>query len=397
MELLGMPEDTQNRTLHRAGVWEVLQPNGPAVFPAPGGVRLALISLQGGQRMNLKNVLRRISQGVLIYIVIIFIYSAAFHTYNEVILGAEINDYVLHKVQRYVDSLTAEELESLQADLTKRYRQHYHLDEPLMSRIFWQAWRLIRFDLGHASGHRAFSRDSRIKTIIFERIPRTLALFLPSTIIAVFIGTILGIKNARRPNKLLDRTTTLITMIMTGIPIWWLSLILIMALSYGLGFFPPGGMHRIPPLTGWAYVWDMLWHMVLPLLVMTVFGLWGHAYMTRNIMLGTLQNDFITSVRARGLPDSRVLYHHALRTASPPIATMTAASVIAAFSGNVFFECVFNWPGLGSLYKTAVDSNDVQLLLGCLTATTLITQITIIITDILYGYLDPRIRSHFCD
>mgnify|MGYP006288502927 FL=1 len=114
--------------------------------------------------------------------------------------------------------------------------------------------------------------------------------------------------------------------------------------------------------------------------------------MTRNIVVGTLQEDFIMSARARGLPEKKVLYGHGLRAAAPPIVTMGVMSLLMSIQGRLIFEGIFNWPGMGNLYWIAVQQNDIPVLLGLLATTTFVYLASLAFLDVIYGFLDPRIK-----
>ncbi len=130
-----------------------------------------------------------------------------------------------------------------------------------------------------------------------------------------------------------------------------------------------------------------MYHMFLPVTTLVSLNFWGgRAYLTRNIVLVNLQEDFIMSARARGIPERTVLYGHALRTSAPPILTMSILSLINSFSGALIFEGIFNWPGMGNLYWAAVQMNDIPVLLGNLSITTLIYIFGMIILDLVYGF-----------
>lgn len=114
--------------------------------------------------------------------------------------------------------------------------------------------------------------------------------------------------------------------------------------------------------------------------------------MIRNLVVGTLQEDFIMSARARGIPERKVLFGHTLRTSAPPIVTIVLLSLIVSMSGGMIFEGIFSWPGLGNLYWISVQQNDIPVLMGNLAFTTGIYQLGLIVLDLIYGFLDPRIK-----
>jgi peptide/nickel transport system permease protein len=184
----------------------------------------------------------------------------------------------------------------------------------------------------------------------------------------------------------------MVTMITNGLPAWWLGMIMIMTFSYAIPIFPSGKLHSNPAPGGIASFFDFLWHLSLPLLTLVALNVWSTAYLTRNIVLSNLQEDYVMAARARGIPERRVLFGHTLRTAMPAIMTLAVLSIFSSIAGNIIVEGIFNWPGIGNLYFVAVQQNDVPVLMGTLSIQTLVNMIGFILLDVIYGLLDPRIR-----
>lgn len=231
-----------------------------------------------------------------------------------------------------------------------------------------------------------------VMTIISEAIPNTMLLFTVTSFINILIGVFLGIRKAQKPGKLLDQSTTISTMVVYGMPTWWLAMIMIMFFVYVVPIFPSGGMHSTPPFQGLRYYTDLLYHMALPVITIVLIRSWGSSYLIRNIVLGTLQEDYIMSARARGIPEKKVLYGHTLRSAAPPIVTMAVMTLLVSFSGSIIYEGIFSWPGMGNLYWVALQQNDIPVLMGNLAVTTLLYMSGLVILDLIYGFLDPRIK-----
>ena len=137
---------------------------------------------------------------------------------------------------------------------------------------------------------------------------------------------------------------------------------------------------------------DSLWHISLPLITLTILSIWGTGYLVRNIVLSNLQEDYVMAARARGVPERRVLFGHTLRTAMPAIMTMAILGLFSSIAGNIIVEGIFGWPGIGNLYFVAVQMNDVPVLMGTLAIETLVNMVGFVILDVIYGFLDPRIK-----
>jgi peptide/nickel transport system permease protein len=152
-------------------------------------------------------------------------------------------------------------------------------------------------------------------------------------------------------------------------------------------------MYSTPPRYGFAGFLDLLYHMSLPLLTLLLIQFWGVALLSRNIVLGILQDDYIMAARARGLPERRVLFGHTLRTAAPPIVTIALLSLLSSVFGSIVFEGIFSWPGMGNLYWIALEQSDVPVILGLLAVTTGLYIAGLVLLDLIYGFLDPRIKA----
>lgn len=335
--------------------------------------------------------IKRVLKGIFTYIIIILVLSALFNTVNEQTMRANIEEQVRAESSR-LKNMQASALQRFQIQRREELIRLYRLDRPLLERIVYRAVNTLTFNFGKSTIIKSSQGDRDVLTIVGEALPRTLVLFMVAAIFEIVVGIILGLKKAQKPGGSLDRTTSLVTMIVYGMPTFWVAMILIMVFVYQLKIFPSAGMHSIPPPQGIMYFFDLLWHMSLPLLTLLLIGFWGVAYYVRNIVLGVLQEDYIMAARARGIPERSVLFGHTLRTAAPPILTMSILSLLSSISGSIIFEGIFSWPGLGNLYWIAVQQNDIPVLMGDLAITVGIYQLGLIILDLTYGFMDPRIK-----
>ncbi|MCK4258148.1 MAG: ABC transporter permease [Halanaerobiales bacterium] len=342
--------------------------------------------------MYWKYAARRILYMVFSFVVIVFLFSTLFNTVMDNTVKMQLREQIQGELLKKAAELTPEEIVQWQKDRYQALEARYHLNEPVVSRIFWRAINTLTFDYGKSTIITSSAGEREVVKIIKEVVPRTLLLFMTAIIFDVIVGITLGIKKAQKPGKIMDQTTSIMTMVLRGMPSWWLAMLLIMLLVYTIPIFPSGGLHSVPPPEGFAYYLDILYHLALPVLTLMIIGFWGRAYLTRNIVLGTLQEDFIMSARARGLPESKVLYGHALRSAAPPIVTMSFMALLMSIGGNLVFEGIFSWPGMGNLYWIAITQNDIPVLMGNLSVTTILYLVGLTILDLTYGFLDPRIK-----
>jgi peptide/nickel transport system permease protein len=341
--------------------------------------------------MYRKYLIKRAIYGIVMYVVMIFTFSAIFNKAAEETVRAQIEEQVAQSAAQH-KGMTAAQLRGVMEDERARKLHQYHLDESYLSRVFWRAADTLRFDFGTSSLMKAPNGDRRVIVIIGEALPRTIILFTTEVVLVTLLGVILGLYAARRPNGPFDRFISMTTMVTNGLPAWWLGMLMIMFFSYAVPIFPSGGLQSNPPPTGIAAGIDFLWHLSLPLLTLVFLGVWGTAYLVRNIVLSNLQEDYVMAARARGIPERRVLFGHTLRTAMPAIMTLAILGLFSSIAGNIIVEGIFGWPGIGNLYFIAVQQNDIPVLMGTLAIETFINMLGFVLLDLIYGLLDPRIK-----
>lgn len=335
--------------------------------------------------------IKRILKGLVIYSLLIFTFSLLFNKVADETQRSQIEEQVRAEAMR-MKGKKAEEIKAFQEQRRKALIRLYGLDKPYFEKVVSRTVKTLTFNFGKSTIIKSSDGDRDVKKIIFETIPRSLLLFTVAAVLQLIIGIFIGLKKAQKPGGTLDKSTTLVTMILYGLPTWWLAMLLIMFFAYTIKIFPSGGMYSSPPPEGFMRFMDMLYHMVLPLTTLVVLGFWGGAFFIRNIVLSILQEDYIMSARARGIPEKQVLFGHTLRTAAPPIVTMVLLGIIGSLGGAIIFEGIFSWPGMGNLYWIALQQNDIPVLLSDLAITTGIYQLGLIALDLIYGFLDPRIK-----
>lgn len=267
----------------------------------------------------------------------------------------------------------------------------YGLNQPIIVRYFVQMYDLLTFHFGYAYFIQAPSGSREVSAIIAYYLPNTILLFTTSTIIYIIVGTIIGLLSAK--SRFWEKVIGIIAVVHSSIPTWWLGFILIAALAYGVKLFPPGGMTSVPPPKNpFDYGLSVMYHMVLPFLTIFIVNVGGFAYIVRSLVAATMKEDFVITARARGLPESRILYKHVLRTASPSIATQAILALAASLSGGLTTEVVFEWPGVGYLTYRAITLDDIPVILGVTYVLTIVLLIGLFLGELIYGLLDPRIR-----
>ncbi len=333
-----------------------------------------------------KYVAYRLINAVIILFLAVLLMSALFTKLATIQLNAQVNE----EVQMWVRSYTQTHHVPPSKELIEQYRQtrieYYHLNQPYWKRTWEYAINTFTFHWGH-SFQKVFGTTviaDQIKTAL----ARTVLLFTTSEILIILIGLSLGLKSARRPGSLLDRTISILAMIASSLPMWWVGMLMILIFVVYLGWLPITLYSQVE-VSGWS---NILKKMSLPVLTIVLVSFGGWAWTTRNIMIGTMQEDFIMVARAKGVPENKIIYGHALRAAAPPIITMVIFGIIGSLGGAIITEVVFNWPGMGRLYYEALQLNAVKTMMALNYMFAILTVLSMVLADILYAYLDPRVR-----
>jgi peptide/nickel transport system permease protein len=270
---------------------------------------------------------------------------------------------------------------------------YYGLDQPLYTQFFIYLSQLFQGDLGNSYVIRG---GIDVTTLIGDYIGPTVMLQITAMIIALLISIPVGIISAKKKYSKLDMTVTTTSILGTCIPIFYIGIIVILIFGYFLTWFPAGGLiTQVTETRGYFLgyqITDILWHMTLPVGVLTFAILAPIVLLVRSSMLEVLKQDYILAARASGLSERVVIYKHALRNALIPVITYVGIYFGSMVAGAPITETVFNWPGLGRLFVQATTKLDFPVIMGITVVITIMTLIANLLTDITYGYIDPRIR-----
>lgn len=276
----------------------------------------------------------------------------------------------------------------------KMIEAKYQFDKPILVQYGHWLWRLAHFDLGYS-----FSREANVGSVIVERLLNTFMLSFLSVIFTWVVAIPLGIYAAVKQYSWGDRVMSFISYFGMSLPSFFLALILMYLVYIGKGIpflssLPIGGMisPNYESLGFLAKIGDRAAHLVLPVVVLTVGALAGLQRISRGNMLEELRKQYITTARAKGLPENRVIYRHALRNAINPLITLFGFEFSSLLSGAALLEIIINWPGLGSLMLAAVRSQDTFLVMGSMLMGGVMLIIGNMIADILLVIVDPRVR-----
>ncbi|TFI55937.1 ABC transporter permease [Mastigocladus laminosus UU774] len=272
----------------------------------------------------------------------------------------------------------------------EQLRRQFGLDKSWLEQFFLWLWRIItRGDFGTS-----FVYQRSVASLIWERVPATLLLAISSLIVTWAIAIPLGIVAAVKQNRFTDRILQVVSYAGQGFPSFITALLLLIFAQLTTPIFPVGGMTSInhTDLTWFGRILDIGWHMILPTIALSITSFAGLQRITRGELLDVLRQDYIQTARAKGLPENRVIYVHALRNAINPLITLLGFELAGLLSGAFIAEFFFNWPGLGRLTLQAVQNQDLYLLMASLVMGAVLLIVGNLIADLLLKAADPRIR-----
>ncbi len=281
-------------------------------------------------------------------------------------------------------------------------REKYGLDEPVY--VQYGIWLngVLHGDLG-----RSILTNNQVSDEIGERFPNTIELTIGAMLFAILIGGIAGVISASKQYSITDYTVMGVALFGISMPVFWLGIMLMLVFGVWLGWLPIGGridlLIPFQRVTGFmvidslitgnfrAFI-DVIRHLILPSIALGTIPMAMIARVTRSSMLEVLRQDFIRTERAKGLSENVVIYKHAVRNAMVPVITVIGLNFGLLLAGAILTETVFSWPGVGRLVVEAVYERDYPLVVGCILVFAIIFVIVNLITDILYTYIDPRIK-----
>jgi peptide/nickel transport system permease protein len=265
-----------------------------------------------------------------------------------------------------------------------RLRAELGLTEPLHVQYVKWLGHVARGDLG-----RSLWMKRPVLGEVLQRLKATLILTGTALLLSTLGGMALGVASATRPNSVLDRLSAVGSLFGASMPVFWLGIVLMVIFSLWLGWLPAAGMYA--PYGG-GDLSDLLAHLVLPALTLGAASITIIARLTRSTMLEVLGQDYIRTARAKGLVEQRVVVRHGLKNALIPIVTVVGVQAGYLLGGAVLTETVFAWPGVGTLMVQGILARDFPLVQGCVLVIALSFVLINLAVDLLYGWLDPRIR-----
>ena len=281
-----------------------------------------------------------------------------------------------------------EDVPNLRPQDYERLRKLYGLDDPIYVQYWKWLWQLIQLNPGYSREY-----GQPVIEIIVPALKNTLVLTVIAVIIGKAVAILLGIFSAVRQYSIGDYLFTALTFIAYSIPAFWLGLMMIIAFSVKLGWFPTSGIVNpdIAPGT-WEATVDWIKHLVLPVTVLATSEIIQVQRFMRSSLLEVLRQDYLTTARAKGLSEQAVIGKHALKNALIPVVTIIAITMPRVIGGSTVVETVFAYPGMGRLLFTSIMGNDYVVAMTVVMIIAVTVVACNLLADILYGWLDPRIR-----
>ena len=282
---------------------------------------------------------------------------------------------------------------AISPEVIAELERDFGLDQPIPQQFVTYVGDTLsgNFGLSLASG-------DRVTELIGERIWPTVLLVGLSTVASVVAGVIIGIYGGWRRGGPFDLGSMGVTLVAYSMPEFWFGILMLMAFAGGVGpfpeLFPTGGYQTAgADLTGFAHAIDVLNHMMLPFLTLSIAYLGEYSLIMRSSVLDVKGEDFVTTARAKGLREKQVLWRHVVPNALLPTMTLTFLSLGFVFAGAITIEYIFSWPGLGLATVQAIDDKDFPMLQALFLLFSAAVIVFNLIADLLYAYLDPRVRA----
>jgi len=300
-----------------------------------------------------------------------------------------LNFSMMHLAPGDVADTISQSMGGADQELLDQIRADYGLDQPFYIQLGRYIGGVLQFDLGFS-----FFYNQPVTELILQRLPATLLLVITAQLLALFIGVIMGVVSARKPNGILSHFVTFLALFGYAAPVFWTGILLLIAFSLKVQWFPVAGMQDVTIEGGfWAHFVDVARHMVLPVITLGSLFLALYSRLARATMMETLGSDFVRTAKAKGLSTNQVVYKHALKNSLSPVITLAGLQFSAVISGAVLVEAVFSWPGLGTLAFQSIIARDTPTILGILFFSALVVIVGNLLTDLALRLVDPRVGS----
>ncbi|MEF3353686.1 ABC transporter permease [Paenibacillus sp. GYB006] len=286
------------------------------------------------------------------------------------------------------DYITSQQNPNMTAEKAQQLKEIYGLDKDPVQRYFIWVGNMLTGNMGDSLQHKRPVTD-----VIGDYVWNSFLIAFFSMMFSWIIAIVAGVFSAKFQYSLFDKLMTLFVFLCMSLPSFFIGLVLIKFMAVDWGLFPVGGMTTAGQAgSTWNYIVDVADHMFLPVLVLTMLSTGSLTRYFRTSMLEVIRQDYIRTARAKGLKERTVIFKHALRNAMLPAITLMGFELPALFSGAIILEKIFVWPGVGQVYLESITMRDYPFMLGFTIFLAALTLIGTLISDVLYGVADPRIR-----
>ncbi|MEL7166961.1 MAG: ABC transporter permease [Pseudomonadota bacterium] len=300
-----------------------------------------------------------------------------------------LNFALMHLAPGDVADTIAQSAGGADPEVMAQIRAEYGLDQPFLVQLGRYIGGVLQFDLGYS-----YFYNRPVTDLILERLPATLLLVFTAQIFALLLGVFLGALSAQNPTGPLSHLVTFVALFGYSAPVFWTGILLLIAFSLNIQWFPVAGMRDVTVEGGfWVIAADIARHLALPMITLASIFVALYSRLSRATMMEVLQSDYVRTAHAKGLPMRQVVYSHALSNSMAPVVTLAGLQFSAVISGAVLVEAVFSWPGLGTLAFQSIIARDTPTILGILFFSALVVIVGNLLTDQVLRAMDPRIRG----
>ncbi len=299
-----------------------------------------------------------------------------------------LNFFLIHAAPGDPAAVMAGEAGAADAKFIAQLREQFGLDKPLLTQLGIYLKGVLQFDLGYS-----YRQQMPVADLILDRLPATMLLTMTAFVISLVLGTAAGVLASARVGKWSDTAISTLALLFYATPLYWAALMAVLLFSVYFNWLPGFGYETVGAnYTGFRRALDIGQHLILPATTLGLFFMAVYMRMTRASMLEVSQLDFVKTARAKGLKSGIIQRRHIFRNAMLPVVTLAGLQAGQLVGGAVLTETVFAWPGIGRLMFEALAQRDYNLLLGVFFVSAAMVLVFNLITDILYRFVDPRIR-----
>ena len=318
---------------------------------------------------------------------ILYIFRRLLNAGGLILAVLVLNFTLIHLAPGDPAEVLAGEMGGATEQMLADIRAAYGLDRPFHVQLASYLGKVLHGDLGYS-----YYYNQPVAGLILDRLAPTVLLIVTALVLAILLGTFLGVLSAQKPNGAMSHLITVVALIGFSTPVFWFGIMLIILFSVVLPIFPVAGMSTPGGASGGpAHWWDVARHLVLPVITLSTIYLAFYSRLARASVLDVLGSDYVRTARAKGLSHFLVVYKHALRNAVLPVVTYAGLHFAGVVSGAVLVETVFAWPGLGTLAFDSILRRDTPTLLGILFLSSVLVIVANLLTDVAYRLIDPRI------